>query len=89
MRALEDESLSGYTAMLMIRKKFNISVSAGTIYYLLYVLERKGFIISIKGNSAKCYRLTKKGETILSIITNIQNRNKPLNGTIFPYLSSF
>jgi len=44
MAELKKQSLSGYDFIAFINKQFNILISAGTVYSLLYSLERKQLI---------------------------------------------
>ncbi|HII86079.1 TPA: hypothetical protein HA273_05880 [Candidatus Bathyarchaeota archaeon] len=83
LRALEDESMSGYAIILFVNRKFGIRLSAGTVYSLLYSLERKNFIRAQVGKGAKCYVLSKKGEVTLRALKKMQNRLRALYGDIF------
>ncbi|MFA5365772.1 MAG: PadR family transcriptional regulator, partial [Candidatus Bathyarchaeia archaeon] len=44
MAELRNGSLSGYDIISYIHNKFQLLISSGTIYSLLYSLERNGFI---------------------------------------------
>jgi len=44
MAELKDSPMSGYDVISFIHKKFRLLVSSGTVYSLLYSLERDGFI---------------------------------------------
>jgi len=62
--------MSGYDVISFIHNKFNLLVSSGTVYSLLYSLERNGLIEGSWDERKRVYRLTEKGaktiETILS-----------------------
>jgi len=67
---LRDESaLSGYDAVNFIHKKFGILISSGSIYSLLFHMERKGLIKGVWSQRKRIYKLTDKGiRTINSIL---------------------
>jgi DNA-binding PadR family transcriptional regulator len=44
MTELQNGSLSGYDVISYIHNKFNLLVSSGTVYSLLYSLERSGLV---------------------------------------------
>jgi DNA-binding PadR family transcriptional regulator len=48
MSKVKNEPLSGYDIITHVNNKFHFLVSAGTVYTLLYSLERKGLV---KGNA--------------------------------------
>jgi len=67
---LRNELLSGYDVISFIHNKFHLLVSSGTVYSLLYSLERNGLIEGTWNERKRVYQLTEKGrktiETILS-----------------------
>lgn len=69
--------MSGYDVISFIHNKFNLLVSSGTVYSLLYSLERNGLIEGSWDERKRVYRLTEKGaktiETILSANDKIKN----------------
>jgi len=69
--------MSGYDVISFIHNKFNLLVSSGTVYSLLYSLERNGLIEGTWNERKRVYRLTDKGaktiETILSANDKIKN----------------
>jgi len=67
---LKKGSLSGYDIIGLIHKKFGILVSSGTVYSLLYSLERNGLIKGIWNQRKRVYILTEKGEQNTKVITN-------------------
>lgn len=70
MTEMKNRSLSGYDIITRINNKFHFLVSAGTVYTLLYSLERKGLV---KGNANRrktTYTLTEKGTFVIDIILN-------------------
>jgi DNA-binding PadR family transcriptional regulator len=57
--------LSGYDLAGIQKEKFNISLSAGTVYGELYSLERKGLIKGESVGKKTIFNLTPKGEEAL------------------------
>ncbi len=53
----------------LIHKRFHILVSCGTIYSLLYSMERNGLIEGMMTGKKRVYRLTEKGEETLENIS--------------------
>ena len=66
---LKKQSLSGYDVMGLIHKKFDVLVSSGTVYSLLYSLEREGLIKGVMNQRTRIYELTDKGERDMKLIT--------------------
>jgi len=66
---LKKQSLSGYDVMGLIHKKFDVLVSSGTVYSLLYSLEREGLIKGVLNQRTRVYELTEKGERDIKVIT--------------------
>lgn len=60
---LRKEPMSGYDFVKLIPNRFHLLVSSGTVYSILYYLERKGFIEGSESSGTKrVYNLTLKGE---------------------------
>lgn len=64
----EGAELSGYDVISLFHKRFHILVSSGTIYSILYALERQGVIRGEWRQRKRVYTLTKKGVEILNRI---------------------
>lgn len=62
-------SLSGYDVIGLIHQKFGILLSSGSIYSLLYSLERDGLIKGTWNQRKRVYELTEKGEQNIKAIT--------------------
>ena len=58
---LFDEPLSGYDLAGLIHKKFNLLMSSGTIYSILYSLERDELVKGRWTERRRAYTLTEKG----------------------------
>lgn len=88
LQYLEQESMHGYQLITKIRKGFGVYFGPSTIYPLLGLLEKKGYIKSAWNMSAdrprKEYKLTNEGKDVLSytesslnfICKNIATDNK-------------
>jgi DNA-binding PadR family transcriptional regulator len=68
MTKLKSETLSGYDFIAFINKRFNMLISAGTVYSLLYALERKQLIEGSGEERRRVYKLTEKGKTTIDVI---------------------
>jgi DNA-binding PadR family transcriptional regulator len=65
---IENSPLSGYDVIAHIHKRFGILVSSGTVYSLLYSLEREGLIKGVWNQRKRVYELTEKGEQNIKVI---------------------
>ena len=83
LKAVKNGALSGYGIINFIHRKFAVLLSPGTIYAILYFLERKGLVKASVNQRARCYSLTEKGEETLSAILSMQNRIKTFVANIF------
>jgi len=74
---LRNGPLSGYDVISFIHNKFHLLVSSGTVYSLLYSLERNGLIEGTWNERKRVYELTDKGvktiDTVLSANDKIKN----------------
>ncbi len=69
-------SLSGYDAMALIHERFGILMSSGTVYSLLYSLERDGLIKGVNNHRKRVYELTENGKQNINVITNVNEEVK-------------
>lgn len=72
---LRNGPMSGYDAIGYIHKKFGILVSSGTVYALLYSLERDGLIKGTWSTKKRVYELTETGEHTLE---SLMKANGPI-----------
>lgn len=74
---LRNRPMSGYDVIAYVHNKFRLLVSSGTVYSLLYSLERKGLIEGRWRERKRVYTLTEKGrkniETLLSLNDKIKS----------------
>jgi DNA-binding PadR family transcriptional regulator len=90
MTELRKGPLSGYDVISYINakfkllvSKFNLLVSSGTVYSLLYSLERNGQVEGVWKERKRTYKLTDKGEETISTILNAQEKIKAFLSDIF------
>jgi DNA-binding PadR family transcriptional regulator len=77
LQYLEDESMHGYQLITTIRKGFGVYFGPSTVYPLLGLLEKKGYVKSIWNTDSerprKVYTLTNEGKDVLSFTENSLN----------------
>jgi len=66
------EALGGYDVISLINKRFHVLISPGTVYSLLYSMERKGLIKDELKGRGRVFKLTEKGREKLE---NIQKNS--------------
>jgi len=59
---LRKRPLCGYDVITFVHDRFRLLVSSGTIYSVLYSLERKGLISGVQMYRRRVYKLTEEGE---------------------------
>jgi len=62
-------SLSGYDVIDIFHKKFGVLMSSGTVYSLLYSMERDGWIKGVWNQRKRVYKLTELGDQNIKVIT--------------------
>ena len=71
MSELQNGPISGYDAISFIHNKFGFLVSSGTVYSLLYSLERNNLVSGEWIERKRVYKLTEKGsKTIRTILSS-------------------
>jgi DNA-binding PadR family transcriptional regulator len=65
---LRQGPLSGYDFMEVVHARFDFMVSSGTIYSLLYQLEREGLVEGEMTVGKRVYALTKKGQEFINSV---------------------
>jgi len=75
---LRNAPMSGYDVIAYIHNKFGILVSSGTVYSLLYSMERDDLIRGIWAKRKRVYELTEKGERNIEAILNANDKIKGL-----------
>lgn len=54
--------ISGYDVILLLHKKFHVLLSPGSVYSVLYALERKGWIQGETTSEKRIYKLSDQGQ---------------------------
>lgn len=65
--------VSGYDVIKYLHKRFRFLPSAGTVYSLLYAMERKGLLKGEQRGEKRVYSLTKKGKETAKAIFSAKN----------------
>ena len=76
MTELRNASLSGYDVISYIHNKFNLLVSSGTVYSLIYSLERNGLVEGVWEERKRVYKLTPKGEKTINTLLGASDKIK-------------
>ena len=76
MTELRNGPISGYDVISYIHNKFNLLVSSGTVYSLLYSLERNGLVEGIWDERKRVYKLTEKGEKTIDVLLSTSDKVK-------------
>ena len=82
MSELQNGPISGYDVISYIHTRFGFLVSSGTVYSLLYSLERNGLVDGVWIERKRVYRLTEKGAQTIETILNAQDKIKSFMSTI-------
>ena len=73
---LRNGPLSGYDVISFIHNRFHLLVSSGTVYSLLYSLERNGLIEGTWNERKRVYKLTDKGRKTIDTVLNANDKIK-------------
>jgi DNA-binding PadR family transcriptional regulator len=88
MTELRDNPMSGYNVISFIHKKFRLLVSSGTVYSLLYSLERDGLIEGKFNNRKRVYALTEKREETIREIQEASEQIQTFTSYLFKRLNN-
>jgi len=66
---LKKGPMSGYDIIGLIHRRFGVLVSSGTVYSLLYSMERNGLIKGVWNQRKRVYILAEKGEQNIKVLT--------------------
>jgi len=80
---LKKAPMSGYDVITSIFDKFNFLPSSGSVYSLLYALEREGLIKGGWNGRKRIYTLTSKGEEIVEKAQTLYMNIEGLMTSIF------
>ena len=88
MAELRSGPLSGYDVISYIHNKFHLLVSSGTVYSLLYSLERNGLVEGTWNERKRTYKLTEKGQKTIETILNSNDKIKSFMTNLLKVQSS-
>src|SRR3990170_7768609 len=71
LEEMEKRSLSGYDIIVLVQKGFGLLVSSGTVYSLIYSMERDGWIKGVWNERKRVYELTEKAQHEARIIAKV------------------
>ena len=78
LKYLDEESMHGYQMITKIRKGFGVYLGPSTVYPLLGLLEKKGYVMSVWNmctvRPRKMYKLTNEGKNVLHFAENSLKR---------------
>ena len=77
LQYLDKEPMHGYQIITQIRKSFGVYFGPSTVYPMLGLLEKKGYVTSAWNMNAerprKMYKLTNEGKNVLNFTENSLN----------------
>ena len=68
MIKMREGEITGYDVLTYFHREFDFLVSAGTVYSILYSMERDGLIEARREDRRRIYSLTPKGEATVKTI---------------------
>jgi len=80
---LRKEPMSGYDMITLIFENFGFLPSSGSIYSMLYALERENLIKGYWNGKKRLYTLTEEGENVVKIALALSNTIEGLIQNIF------
>lgn len=69
LKEIEEHPLSGYDVIGLVHRRFGTLISSGTVYSMVYSLEREGLIQGVSNQRKRVYVLTEKGKQNIEAIT--------------------
>jgi len=69
--------ISGYDVISYVNKEFGVLISSGTVYCLIYRMEREGFIHGFWKGRKRGYTLTERGKETIKVL--LDERNEIIN----------
>jgi DNA-binding PadR family transcriptional regulator len=82
MSELQNGPISGYDVISYIHQKFGFLASSGTVYSLLYSLERNGLVTGVWIERKRVYKLTERGAKTIETILNSHDKIKGFMATV-------
>jgi DNA-binding PadR family transcriptional regulator len=82
MSELRGGPIGGHDVISHIHSRFGLLLSSGTVYSLLYSLERNGLIEGIRVERKRVYKLTERGAGTINVILQSNDKIKGFLTTI-------
>ena len=79
----KNSGANGYRLSKLVHQDYHLMVSAGTIYSVVYSLERHGLIKGSQEGRGRGYKLTKQGESFFVKISSASRLNQTVFKSIF------
>lgn len=76
-------TMSGHDVVTIIHNNFHIRISSGTVYSVVYSLERNGLIEGRWDRKKKVYKLTDKGKQTIKTTQKLHERIQILMAQLF------
>ena len=75
LQEIKKGMMSGYDVMAYLQKKFGVSLSSGTVYGILYSMERQNLIEGFQIENKRVYRINENRDTtkLLKAYEPVQN----------------
>jgi DNA-binding PadR family transcriptional regulator len=86
---LQNGARSGYDIIAFVHDRFRVLMSSGTVYSLLYALERDGLITATWIERKRVYRLTSKGKETIQAIARANNEITYLASNLLRFKDAF
>jgi len=83
LNRLKEEPMIGYDVISLVHDKLKVLVSSGTIYAMLYSMERQGLIQGTEEAKKRVYGLTEKGHEAINKISVSKNQINKIMTDIF------
>lgn len=77
LKTFKNRQISGYEVITLVYDKFQVLLSPGTIYPVLFKLEKEGLVKVIPTKRKKMYQLTDKGERYADFLDQEYKRLLP------------
>jgi DNA-binding PadR family transcriptional regulator len=77
------EALSGYDVLKLVGEEFDVMLSAGSVYAVLYSIEREGLIQGTLKHKRRVYTLTDKGRAKVKAISEEKTKILYLARSLF------
>lgn len=70
-KLMDGDPMSGYDVITFVHKKFGILLSSGSVYSVLYSIERNGLVRGMRSKRKRVYKLTDRGEKTIKVVINL------------------